>query len=112
MDNETFFKKMLRILVPIYLLLTGLFTGVAVSKWVTIDPEQWTIFFNTALPNFSFKATAVLLILYSLDWGSPGNTIACILYIDENSDWQDKAVAAGFMIGVIYVIAKITGVVQ
>ena len=50
--------------------------------------------------NLGFLAGALLI----LEWITKGNTVKAITAIDCNSDWKNKAVAAGFYVGIAYVV--------
>jgi len=85
--------------------------GLLVLSWwliaavVTIDPKEWSMFFNAKLPLLIAQVTTVLTVIICFDLACKGWTIESILNIKETSCWQDKAVAAGFLVGMGMVIS-------
>lgn len=76
-----------------------------IVKYVTIDPKEWSMFFNAKIPLLIGQVVTVLAVVVGLDLAYKGWTIQSIMAVDKYSPWQDKAVAAAFLVGMGFIIS-------
>lgn len=103
----TLFKKILMVAVP--LLSLGLLVRFVyqIQEYVTVDPGQWSIFFNASIPKSFLGIAVVLLPVILFDLGYQGHTIRTLLHIHCCSSDGDKwrALVFLFAIGFLCLIA-------
>jgi hypothetical protein len=104
-DDRHLFWRILQTAIAALILAAG--TGWLVAWYVgaKLDPEAWSVFINAKLPLIWTQTTTTLLTVYFVDLLTPGKTIARILYLEGACDtWQNRAVAAFFLVGLAAVV--------
>lgn len=102
--ESTLFKRVLEILSIILGIGFLLFSWWMITKYVTVDPKQWSMFYNSKLPVMLTNPIAVLMVVVGLDLAYPGHAIRSILDVKKESLWQEKGVAAFFLASMGYII--------
>jgi hypothetical protein len=67
--------------------------------------ETARLFINAKFMQILMMTTSVMFPIFVLDWITRGQTILTILNIDENSESDEKFIAATFLLGVAFVLA-------
>lgn len=78
------------------------FLGYGIGAHVSMEPEAWQTFFGAKLAQLFIAVVAIGTILF-FDWVYPRHTVKELLDINPLSTWQEKLVAAVFLLGVGFI---------
>jgi hypothetical protein len=85
------------------------FLCVAALLWLSgaeVDAQKWSTFLNAKLPLIITQVLIPLLVIFLIDLSTPGRTIGTLLSVSPDDPWQHKAVAAVFIIGLLYALGQ------
>jgi len=102
-------KKLTSLAIRVLLVLqTFLLLYSVIPVFYTSD-SRWVFYVNSKGGQIWLCMSAVLAVVWLLDAATPGHTIMSILELHDDATWQEKAVAAFFLVGIGYICAIAIG---
>lgn len=98
-------KRVVRLLVTALVVIQAIFLLYTIIPVFYVRSEKWIWYVNSKGSQIWLCSAAVLTVIWLLDAITKGHTITSILEIRPDSIWQEKLVAALFLLGVGFVVA-------